>query len=115
MKSKLIFLLCTVITIQVCLKDDIENSNQAIFQFIWDDMDQNYGGFIPRTIAWDSIYEIYLPQVVLSNTELELFDICKEMLNGLDDQHIFLYSNNLDEGFSSGEEGDEEFTDKEFD
>jgi len=100
---------------QGCLNDDVENNNPAIFQYIWDDMDQNYGGFIPRNIDWDSIYDIYQPQVGSTETESEIFDICTEMLDALDDQHIFVYSNNLDRGFSSGKEGDELLAELEFD
>ncbi|MEE9439265.1 MAG: S41 family peptidase [Saprospiraceae bacterium] len=115
MKNRIIFILCIVFTLQSCLKDDLKNTNQDIFQYIWDDMDQNYGGFSPRNIDWNSLYEIYYPQAVASETEAELFSICTEMLDNLDDQHIFVYSNNLDQGFSSGKEDDEILAEAEFD
>lgn len=115
MRNRILCLVCILVTLQACLKDDIGTSNQETFQFIWDEFDQNYGGFIPRAVNWDSIYAVYQPQAILADTESELFAVCTDMLDLLDDQHIFLYSNNLGQGFSSGKEGDELFAEKEFD
>jgi len=103
MKNKLFIIFLFFIVSQGCIEDDLGISNEETFRFIWDEMDQNYGGFIPRNVNWDDVYTIYAPQVPASNTELEIWDICTDMLDILDDTHIFLYSNNLDKGFSSGE------------
>jgi len=115
MRIKILFILCILITSQACLKDDNSTSNQDTFQYIWDEFDQNYGGFISRNIDWDSIYLIYQPQAAQSVTESEIFDICSEMIDNLDDQHVSIYSHKLDRGFASGKEGDEIFAEAEYD
>lgn len=115
MPNRFVYFLCILLTFQGCLKDDVGKSNQETFQFIWDELDQNYGGFSVRMVDWDHMYEIYYPQAALSETESELYDISEEMLNLLDDQHISIFSYNLDKGFSSGTEGDEFLAEAEFD
>ncbi len=115
MKTSILFLLCVLLTLQSCLKDDIGNSNQDVFQFIWDDMDQKYGGFAARGIDWDAAYRTYSPMAAAAETELDLFDACAEMIDILDDQHVFIYSNNLDTGFASGKKGDEVIAELGFD
>lgn len=100
--------------LQSCLTDEIGTSNQDIFQYIWDELDQNYGGFAPREIDWDSVYRVYITEAISSETELEIFEICSKMIDILDDQHVSIISTNLDTGFASGKEFDEVIAEKEF-
>ncbi len=114
MKARIVFIIIVMFAMQACLKDEMANSNQEIFMFVWNDMDQNYGGFIPRNIDWEAIFVEYNELVNLSNDEDELWEICTEMLEQLNDGHIKLFNTNNDEGFSSGR-GCRSLTAKEFD
>jgi len=98
-----------------CIKDDVENTNTAVFNAIWEEMDLYYGGFQSRSINWDSTYQVYAPRISEALPEIELFNTCTEMLNILDDQHIFIATREEGGlGFSSGKSGDEVLADKEF-
>ncbi|MGB1206783.1 MAG: S41 family peptidase [Chitinophagales bacterium] len=99
---------------QACIKDDVANNNEAIFNYIWTEMDENYGGFIPRKINWDSIYVAYQPLAMASNTEDELWDICTSIIDVFDDQHIAIVDDVGKKGFASGKIGDELLAEKEF-
>ncbi len=103
--KNVIYLLILSFGLSSCIKDDVENNNEEIFQSIWKDMDENYGGFIPRNIDWDSMYNIYHPQAQLAQNEMELWDVCTDMLDALDDQHISMH---MDTGFGfvSGKEAE---------
>jgi len=114
MRNFLVCMCCIVFTFQSCLKDDIGSSHPETFQYLWDVMDQNYGGFIPRKVDWDSVYAIYQPQAALCETEDELWDVCANMIDILDDQHVYMYRANPERGFSSGKEFDEILAEAEF-
>jgi len=114
-KKVLLYICCMAFALQSCLKDDIGKSQVETFQYIWDELDQNYGGFMPRKVDWNSVYAIYYPKASACTTDLQLFDVCASMLDLLDDQHVFIYSNKLDKGHASGKEGDELLAEAEFD
>lgn len=114
MKNKILFTFCVTIAFSSCLKDDIGTSHENTFQYIWDEMDQNYGGFGPRNIDWYAIYQTYYPQVQSSTTDRELWEVCTDMLDLLDDLHVVMYSSDLDEGYSSNTEFDEDLVEREF-
>jgi len=114
MKSRLISFCCLVLLLQACLKDEVGRSNQEMFQFIWDEMDQNYGGFIVRKVNWDSIYTVYSAGAVASTSDEDLWKVSTEMLEVLDDGHIKLYDSNDDKSFSPGR-ADRDAAKKEFD
>ena len=88
MRSKVSCLLCAFFVFSSCLKDDIGTSNQEVFQYVWDELDQQYGGFMARGVNWDSMYTALYPSAVASQTELEIFAICSELIDVLDDQHV---------------------------
>lgn len=114
MKNLYIFIISCCFFLS-CIDDNVEESNSAIFDSLWQEFDQKYGGFIPRKVDWDSLYQVYAPLVSDDMDEAAFFGVCTQMLDILDDQHVFLQSTaELGLGFSSGKIGDELVAEEEF-
>jgi hypothetical protein len=93
------FLKCLLIVILIasfssCSKDLLgpEKPNTPIenFQVLWQDFDEHYGSFVPKGIDWKSVYSQYRPKISDTMSDASFFDVCKQMLNTLDDNHIYL-------------------------
>ena len=67
-------------------------SDQPIdnFESLWSEFDQLYGLFKVRNISWDSIYQVYRPQVNNDMSEEELYELLIAVLASLDDSHVGL-------------------------
>ncbi len=74
------------------LGPDEANNPEHNFELLWNDLDQHYSLFTVRNLNWDSIYQVYRPRVNAQTTEEELFTICSEMIEYLDDSHTSLRS-----------------------
>ncbi|MEO1448104.1 MAG: S41 family peptidase [Bacteroidota bacterium] len=90
------------------LGEDVENSPQKNFALFWEDFDAHYGLFVARGWNWDSIYQVYEPQVTAETTDAELWEIFREMTAYLDDSHTFIYDPAGQQFFASGSEMDEQ-------
>ncbi len=74
------------------LGPDEANNPEHNFELLWNDLDQHYSLFTVRNLNWDSIYQVHRPRVNAQTTEAELFTICSEMIEYLDDSHTTLKS-----------------------
>lgn len=74
------------------LGKDTEGSPPAVFEALWQDVNDRYSYFEEKSINWDSIRTVYQPQVEASMTDRELFDLLAEMLFTLEDGHVNLVS-----------------------
>ncbi len=117
MKNNLSIITITILLIgfSACMKDKIGESNEDTFQYLWSEMSENYGGFQARNINWDSLYTIYQPQALNAGSQDELWTVCTQLLNHLDDSHVSIVDTKTDNGFISGWENDEEVAIEEFD
>lgn len=70
--------------------DDWDNNPVANFDALWNIIDRHYCFLREKNIDWDSIYNVYRPQVNGGTTSVELFKICSDMLNELKDGHVNL-------------------------
>jgi C-terminal processing protease CtpA/Prc len=108
MKSllRILSLALVVALAQACEKsflyEDQPNEPEAIFETVWQDLDENYSGFLPGEPGWENVYSEYRPKVTAETTESELWEILTEMLDELNDEHVKLYRN--EEFFVSGSE-----------
>ena len=68
-------------------RDPLDN-----FDYLWNEVDKKYSYFELKNINWDSIRNIYRPQISASSTEEELFEVLANMLNELKDDHTNLVS-----------------------
>ncbi|MEQ9147001.1 MAG: hypothetical protein RLP13_01915, partial [Cytophagales bacterium] len=72
--------------------DDPPNNPTTNFEILWKRMDERYSFFDYKKINWDSVYQVYRPQVDDNMTPQELFDVMEAMLNTLKDAHVNLRS-----------------------
>jgi hypothetical protein len=77
---------------EVFIDADPKNDPVANFDFLWSELDQKYSFFDFKKIDWDSVYNVYRPQVTSSTPREELFNVIANMLNTLRDGHVNLRS-----------------------
>jgi len=59
------------------------------FETLWHYFDENYCGFEARGVDWRAIHERFRPRVTPRTSEAELWTIFAEMLEALNDPHVF--------------------------
>ncbi|WKN43470.1 S41 family peptidase [Tunicatimonas pelagia] len=84
------------------LGSDVANNPEQNFELLWDDLDQHYSLFTVRNLNWDSIYQVYRPQVTAQTTNKELFRIMADMIEYLDDSHTWIRTTDWSLYHSSG-------------
>lgn len=62
------------------------------FELMWRTLDENYSFFTYKNIDWDSVYQVYRPQIRPDMNQLQLFGVLSEMLQALRDGHVNLIS-----------------------
>ncbi len=71
-------------------EDDPANNATSNFDILWNRMNERYSFFEYKNVNWDSVYEVYRPQVSNDMSAQELFDVMEAMLNTLRDAHVNL-------------------------
>lgn len=114
----IVFITAIIIIFSSCetiiLGEDEPNTPKNNFEIFWNDFDEHYGLFVVRGWNWDSIYQVYQPQVTPQTTNDELWTIFSEMIEYLDDSHTFIYDPTKElyyvSGDSLGEVAKEQFS-----
>jgi C-terminal processing protease CtpA/Prc len=57
---------------------------------MWKGYDEWYGMFETRHINWDSLYQVYRPQVHDNMNNQQLYDVLSKLITPLNDAHAFL-------------------------
>jgi len=79
-----------------------ENDPVNNFELFWNDYNDHSGIIFPKNINWDSVYQVYQPQVTEMTTEDELWTIFTEMIEVFDDEHTFIEKSGTEEFYVSG-------------
>lgn len=74
------------------LGDDPPSSPLASFDYYCDVMDEEYGGFLTKTIDWKAVRTTYRPQLEADNSDEKLYNLLKEICDTLQDGHMSLLS-----------------------
>lgn len=82
----ILFSSCT----KTLLGEEEPNTAVSNFEVLWQDFDQHYGAFGPKKINWKEQYSKYRPMVSGNMTNQELYDVLTQMLDVLDDNHVYL-------------------------
>lgn len=94
MKHRLIIIAIVLAFFPSCEKvfmdDDISSDAVSSFDYLWQKVDQQYSFFDVKGVDWDSIYNVYRPQVFEGMTNDSLFRVMRAMLNLLNDGHVNL-------------------------
>ena len=70
------------------LGDVPENNPEAVFEYFYKQINENYSGKDVRPISWDSLYKVYRPKVTTKTTDNQLIDIFKSMIVLYEDLHL---------------------------
>jgi len=73
-------------------EDDPVNDPVSNFEILWQRMDERYSFFDYKNVDWDSVYQVYRPQISDGMAAQDLFDVLEAMLNTLRDGHVNLRS-----------------------
>lgn len=94
------FILVTILVLSFCgcekIVFDLPYSNKPVdnFESMWTEFDQLYGLFKVRNLDWDSVYQVYRPQVNNDMNQEELYELLVDVLTVLDDSHVGLLPTN---------------------
>ncbi|HYH14878.1 MAG TPA: S41 family peptidase [Flavisolibacter sp.] len=90
----LTILLLAILSLTSCTKallgEEEPNTPTSNFEVLWQDFDQHYGAFGPKNINWKEQYAKFRPKVNDHMNDQELYTVMKELLDVLDDNHIYL-------------------------
>ncbi len=94
---KNIFYFTFVLTLITACEDpffetDPANDNLTNFDIMWETMQDKYVYFDYKRIDWDSMRQVYRPQVTPGMNKVALFELMEEMFNALRDGHVNLRS-----------------------
>lgn len=83
--------------LSACITEDVEaDTNVGNFNSLWTALDEHYCFFDYKAEAygldWDSVRDVYAPQVSESLSSRQLFEVLGNMLSELRDGHVNLYS-----------------------
>ena len=99
--------LCSVVSVALLLSvssivAEELSSPEENFEYLWKTLDRNYAIFGPKHVDWDALYSVYRPRVTPMTGDDELFDIMSDMLGHLNDNHVFLSSDDPSRFFCAG-------------
>lgn len=72
------------------------------FEYLWQTLDRNYAIFGPKHVDWNALYSVYRPRVTPETSDDDLFEIMSDMLGHLNDNHVFLSSDDPNRFFCAG-------------
>ena len=96
-KSFLPFYLFTFLLLQACV-DNVEREDTPVgnFEALWQIIDEHYCFFDYKQqqygLDWQQVYQKYRVRVDDNMTDMQLFEVCCNMLSELRDGHVNLYS-----------------------
>jgi hypothetical protein len=77
---------------KMILEPDPVNVPDSNFEIFWKDFDRYYAQFPLRHINWDSVYALYHPQISPSTSDRQLFTMLSNIVLGINDMHVTLYT-----------------------
>lgn len=77
---------------KVFLENDPPHDPLAVFDYLWDDINNRYSFFEFKQVDWEVARNQYRPKVTENMTDTRLFGLLSEMLNELKDGHVNLTS-----------------------
>lgn len=95
MKFRIILIFTIVLGFSACINEpELQpNTNKGNFEALWKIIDTRYCYLEYKKIDWDSIHNVYEPQVYDAMDKVAFFDLMGKMLAELKDGHVNLYSN----------------------
>lgn len=95
MKRTIIIALSTILLLAGCEDNSyktFDSNPYTNFDALWETLDQKYCYFETKNLDWDGVKTIYRAKLTHVKTAFDLFDVCAQMLDTLQDGHVNLYS-----------------------
>ncbi|HET8859824.1 S41 family peptidase [Marivirga sp.] len=70
------------------IKEEPQPANAAIFDHLWETVDEKYSFFTDKNIDWDSARTVFRPKAINARNSIELFNVLADMLFILKDGHV---------------------------
>jgi hypothetical protein len=93
--SSIVLCLMTIVTVacsKAFIKPNTENTPVNCFNQFYEDLKNKYIFFDYKQVNWDSLHQIYAPQVNNNMTEADLFRVLSKMIAPLKDGHTALFT-----------------------
>lgn len=87
-----LFIFCLCGCENIFLEPDPLNTSEQNFQIFWNDFDKYYAQFHIKNINWDSVYTASRFHITSSTTEQQLFNVMANIVQGINDMHVNLYT-----------------------
>jgi len=101
--------LCSVISIAIAMLFLVSSAAagelsppEENFEYLWQTLDRNYAIFGPKHVDWNALYSVYRPRVTPETGDDDLFEIMSNMLGHLNDNHVFISSDDPSRFFCAG-------------
>lgn len=82
--KRILILLCIFLGYSSCerlfMQEDPEPNNAAIFDHLWETVDQKYSFFTDKNIDWDSARNVFRPRAINARNSIDLFNVLADML-----------------------------------
>lgn len=79
---------------EMILGDQPSVTPKSTFEFLWKEIDEKYSLFELKNLDWDEVYEEFSPQITNQMSDDELFDQFSNLLEKLDDGHVWMVKPN---------------------
>ncbi|ADB38128.1 S41 family peptidase [Spirosoma linguale] len=93
-RLRLPLLLLFVLNLMACssqlLGPQVTSNPVSNFEHLWQEYDRLYGPMDAKKIDWKQVYTQFRPQVSNQMTDAELYAVMTNMLDVLDDNHVYL-------------------------
>ncbi len=90
MKKTIIYILTLLVFASCHEVAEYEDNPKGNFDALWSILDENYCFFEEKGIDWDEVYANYSRRISNKMTSEELFYVCADMLDELEDGHVNL-------------------------
>ena len=86
----ILFLIIVVIGAWIYFSRPVVNDPERNFNFLWESFDKSYSNFQCKSFDWNDLYSIYRAKINTETTNRKLFQIMTELLEHLDDKHVYI-------------------------
>ena len=96
LKIETILLMMTLCLVSGCermfMGERIDTNPVVTFDYLWQQVDERYSLFDVKEVDWGAMYDSLRPRVYNDMSDEELFSVCRDLLNSLNDGHVDLWS-----------------------
>ncbi len=81
-----------LLTVSCVTEDEFADDPSGNLEALWTILDEHYCFFEEKDVDWDEVYERYSKQVNAAMSDMQLLEVCGNMIAELRDGHVNLYT-----------------------